>query len=96
MTKEQLREEIYRATDSFLVEAKDQNGNDRALERLNEDRHLFVDRMIEVISQAIKEAVGDTIGEIGAKLLAKHSPQVVLDAYFDSANEVMEKHEINN
>ena len=49
-----------------------------------------------ILEEATKEAVGGAIGDIGAKLLAKHSPQAVLDAYFDSANEVLENYEINN
>jgi hypothetical protein len=36
------------------------------------------------------------VGEIGAKLLAKHSSQAILDAYFDAANEVLENNETNN
>jgi hypothetical protein len=43
----------------------------------------------------LEEARKEAIGEIGAKLLAKHSPQAVLDAYFDAANEVLEN-ETNN
>lgn len=43
-----------------------------------------------------KEIIEKVIGEIGAKLLARHSPQIVLDAYFDVANEVIEQHENNN
>lgn len=43
-----------------------------------------------------EEIVKNTVGEIGAKLLAKHSPQAILDAYFDAANEVLEQHETNN
>jgi putative hemolysin len=38
----------------------------------------------------------EIIGKIGARLLAKHSPQAVLDAYFDAANEVLENNETNN
>lgn len=36
------------------------------------------------------ERIAGLVGEIGAKLLARHSPQTVLDAYFDAANEVLE------
>lgn len=36
---------IYEIIDSFLVEAKDQNGNERSLERLNQDRHLAAERL---------------------------------------------------
>lgn len=49
-----------------------------------------------ILEEATKETVGDTIGKIGAKLLAKHSSQAILDAYFDLANEVMEEHETHN
>lgn len=37
----------------------------------------------------------EVVGKIGAKLLARHSPQIVLDAYFDIANEELEN-ETNN
>ena len=53
MNKE-LKQKIYEAMDSFLVEAKDQNGNDRNLYRLNRDRHLFVERMIELFDNKLK------------------------------------------
>jgi hypothetical protein len=38
----------------------------------------------------------DVIGKIGARLLAKHSSQAVLDAYFDAANEELETNETNH
>lgn len=53
------REEIYRLVDSFLTEAKDQNGNDRSLEQLNQDRHLFVDNMMELLAQAKSEWINE-------------------------------------
>ncbi len=43
-----IKEKIYEAMDSFLVEAKDQYGNERSLERLNQDRHLFVEKLLEL------------------------------------------------
>ncbi len=50
--------------------------------------------------QGYLKALEDAVGNIGAKLLARHSPQAILDAYFDAANEVLEEtkeqHEINN
>lgn len=51
MTKQQLREKIYELADSFLVEAKDQYGKERSLERLNTDRHLFVDNCLHLIDE---------------------------------------------
>lgn len=49
-----LEIELYKLTDSFLTEAKDQNGNDRSLERLNQDRHLFVENCL-ILIQAERE-----------------------------------------
>lgn len=53
-----------------------------------------------LLSRQRAELVEGIIGEIGAKLLAKHSPQIVLDAYFNVANEILEanaqKNETNN
>lgn len=40
-----------------------------------------------------EEMAREIVGEIGAKLLAKHSPQSILDAYFDAANELLEDNE---
>lgn len=47
-----MKEDIYRIVDSFLTEAKDQNGNERSLERLNSDRHLAVDEFGKLIQKA--------------------------------------------
>lgn len=51
----QLKHELYKIVDSFLVEAKDQNGNDRSLKQLNQDRHLAVEQLEKVIASAVKE-----------------------------------------
>ena len=40
------KEEIYRIVDSFLVEAKDQDGRDRSIKQLNADRHLAVEAIL--------------------------------------------------
>lgn len=50
-----LKKELYRITDSFLTEAKNQNGEDRSLERLNEDRHLAVEEFMKLITQILEE-----------------------------------------
>ncbi|MBI4029481.1 MAG: hypothetical protein HY376_03915 [Candidatus Blackburnbacteria bacterium] len=50
-----MKEEIYRIIDGFLTEAKDQNGNDRSLERLNADRHLAADELEKLFSQALAQ-----------------------------------------
>ena len=41
-----LREQIYNLMDGFLVEGD----SPRPIERLNQDRHLFVDRVIALLS----------------------------------------------
>lgn len=51
MIKNNLKSEIYNLMDSFLVEAKDQHGNDRSIERLNSDRHLFVENLMEILKR---------------------------------------------
>jgi len=53
--KEKYIEDIYKAMDSFLVESVDFENKPiiRSVERLNEDRHLFIKR-IEKIIQDIK------------------------------------------
>jgi hypothetical protein len=53
----------------------------------------FLDSIIDKTVQQTEERI---VGVIGARLLAKHSPQIVLDAYFDVANELLEKNENNN
>lgn len=49
-----IKEKIYQIVDSFLVEAKDQNGNDRSIERLNQDRHLAVEEIIRTFQEALE------------------------------------------
>ena len=48
------------------------------------------------LRSALTRQVEETVGKIGARLLAKHSPQAVLDAYFDAANEELKNNETNN
>jgi len=56
---ESVRERLYKIVDSFLVEAKDQNGIERSLERLNKDRHLAVDQLEALIQEeVIKQSKG--------------------------------------
>lgn len=52
-----MKEKIYQIVDSFLTEAKDQNGKGRSPERLNQDRHLAVGEIMEIISNARKESI---------------------------------------
>ena len=51
----ELKQRLYELTDSFLVEAKDQNGKERSIERLNADRHIFVENILEMLSSHDKE-----------------------------------------
>lgn len=55
-----MKQEIYRIVDCFLTEAKDQNGNDRSLERLNADRHLAVEALQKLLDNQ-KKAILDKI-----------------------------------
>ena len=54
MNEDKLKKEIYSIVDSFLVEAKNQYGEDRSLERLNQDRHLAAENLLKLIDR-IKE-----------------------------------------
>ncbi len=56
-----LKQKIYRAMDSFLVEAKDKRGTERSLERLNKDRHLFVKRMEALFREERKKVYQEAI-----------------------------------
>ena len=52
-----MKKELYRLTDSFLVEATNEKGEHRSLERLNADRHLFVESVMKLIQSQIASAV---------------------------------------
>lgn len=45
-----LKKQIYQAMDNFLVESNVK----RNVEQLNQDRHLFVERMMKIINKAEK------------------------------------------
>ena len=62
-TQKRVEEKLYEIVDSFLVEAKDQNGNDRTLEKLNQDRHLAVENLKNLLSQCEEEAKKEKIIE---------------------------------
>lgn len=66
---EKETEKIYQIIDSFLVEAKDQNGNERSLQRLNDDRRLAADKFLELIkevrNEGYKQGVWDEVQCIG-------------------------------
>jgi len=54
---EELKKELYRIVDHFLVEAKNQNGEERSLERLNADRHLAVENIEALFAKQQEEFV---------------------------------------
>ena len=56
-----MEEEIYKIIDSFLVEAKDQNGNERSLERLNQDRHLAADALDMLLQKQKQETLQECV-----------------------------------
>jgi len=49
-----IKIEIYRIIDSFLVEAKNQYGQERSLERLNRDRHLVAENLLKLFQETLK------------------------------------------
>ncbi len=61
---EEIIKEIWQAMDSFLTEAKDQYGNERNLERLNQDRHLFMEKMEKALTEARVEERSKIILEL--------------------------------
>lgn len=79
-------DQLYRLTDSFLVEAKDQDGNDRTLERLNQDRHLFVENTMKLLTQAIQKTKEETWKEVDdtIKLWQRHSIDGKFTEIFES------------
>lgn len=60
---EKGREELWKAMDSFLTEAKDKNGNERSLDRLNKDRQLFMENIIPIF-HSIHSATLDDVLEV--------------------------------
>ncbi len=68
--------------------------------RCYKDAHVRISEVKSFIRSLLHAKEGelreDIIGTIGAKLLARHSSQDVLDAYFEAANEELEKYETNN
>ena len=66
------REEAYRIIDSFLVEAKNQNGKERSLERLNQDRHLAVERFSKSYSRLLEAQAKELMERVeGMKMLCE-------------------------
>lgn len=61
MDTKNIRKQLYQLTDSFLVEYKDQHGNERSIDRLNQDRHLFVDNALQLIKGVCEEAIDQAI-----------------------------------
>lgn len=58
-----IKEEIYRIIDAFLVEANNlETGKpvERSLHRLNEDRHLAADRLMALLAKRDSELVEAT------------------------------------
>lgn len=55
-TSTDIDKQIYQIVDSFLVEAKNQYGEDRTLERLNADRHLAVEHLKALLAQEVLKA----------------------------------------
>src|SRR4051794_26725860 len=56
-----LRQRLYELMDSFLVESNNLDGTPyvRSVDRLNQDRHLFVQNVEQALKAAIDQAIGD-------------------------------------
>jgi hypothetical protein len=76
---EDLKQELYRIVDHFLTEAKNQNGEERSLERLNADRHLAVENLeaLFVKQQEENQKIIDGIFEIKERELARQREEFV-------------------
>jgi len=64
------KEKIYQAMDSFLTESTDLKEKPiiRSVETLNKDRHLFVEKMEEIIQQVVEDTKAEVRKEIENKL----------------------------
>ena len=60
---EQLCEQLYKLMDSFLTEATDQHGNPRSLERLNQDRQLFMEEAMQAFESFHKQELEQAVRE---------------------------------
>ena len=86
-----FREELYKLMDAFLVEAKDQSGNERSIERLNQDRHLFVQGVERLIRQKFTLERYDTQGEVRVwiqKCENLHTQQAIYSTFHDALTQV--------
>lgn len=88
---EKVRGEIYHIMDSFLTESKDQNGNERSIERLNQDRHLFVENIFSLLDKERERIVEGLMGmkkntktefDVGYEM---STPRIIRDNGFNSA-----------
>ena len=59
-----IKIKLYEIVDSFLTEAKDQYGNDRSLDRLNQDRNLAVERLEELFQNEREETLRTVLPDI--------------------------------
>jgi len=67
-----IEKKIYEVMDSFLTEAKDQNGKDRSLSQLNTDRHLFVKKMEEILKEQREDIVKEIEKVIEYTIMNEH------------------------
>ena len=59
-----IKIKLYEIVDNFLTEAKDQYGNDRSLDRLNQDRTLAVERLEELFQKGREETLRTVLPNI--------------------------------
>ena len=82
---ENIKQELYKIVDHFLTEAKNQNGEERSLDRLNADRHLAVENLeaLFIKQQEENQKIIDGIFEIKEKELARQKEE---PAYIGGVN----------
>lgn len=84
-----IQEIIYRIIDSFLTEAKDQNGKERSLERLNQDRHLAAESINNLVNQVRQETI-EEIGRIIEKMRqANEGNDEEVDGYNEAIGNIL-------
>lgn len=84
---EEIVEEFYQEFGHLAVVKNELSGN---------QYKNIGDWLRTALTSSYEQGVRDAVGNIGAGLLAQHSPQAVLDAYFDVANKELEKYETDN
>ena len=66
----QMNKELYEIVDAFLVEAKNQHGEERSVEALNKDRHLAVKGLEKLFKEKLEQQKKDILEEVESHLFS--------------------------